>query len=422
MTHVDVCIIGAGTSGLMAAIAASQNGQSVIVIDKNKRPGKKLRLTGGGRCNVTNSYPIDHIIAHIPGNGKFLYSALSQFNNEDIRQFFETNGVPLKEEDHGRLFPVTDRSKTIVETLVHVAQKQGVQFIYQDEVERLLLENNTVVGVRCQSGQEIHSYTTIIATGGITYRYTGSTGDGYTFAKAVGHHVTPLYPTEAPLVSEEAFIKDKTLQGLSLRDVTLSVMDGKKILDSHTMDLLFTHFGLSGPAALRASSTINQYLKTHNKVTIAINAKPSLTLNQFEHIIAQRIKDNGNKSMKNALADFLPERYFLFLCHSAQVDAIKPLKQLTQDEINRLYQSITHFTMTIKRTWPLEKAFVTGGGVCLKEINPKTMESKKCTNLFFCGEVLDINGHTGGYNITAAFSTGYVAGLHAAEIASYYHY
>ena len=419
---IDVCIIGAGTSGLMAAIAASENGASVTVIDKNKRAGKKLRLTGGGRCNVTNAYSVEEIISHIPGNGRFLYSAFSQFNNQDIQSFFETHGVSLKEEDHGRLFPTTDSSKTIVDTLVKTCQKQGVHFIYNDEVTRLLVENKQVTGVVLHSGKVIHSHTTIIATGGITYRYTGSTGDGYRLAKAVGHHVTPLYPTEAPLVSDETFIKDKTLQGLSLRDVTLSVMDEKKVLDAHTMDLLFTHFGLSGPCALRSSTAINHYLKNHDQAIVAINAKPGLKKEAFLKLFKEQQTKWGDKKVKNTFTNFVPERYFIFLCQQAGIDINQPLKQLTLKNGEQLYEKLTDFKMTIKRTWPLEKAFVTGGGVHLKEINPKTMESKKCAQLFFCGEVLDINGHTGGYNITAAFSTGYVAGKHAAEIASYYHY
>lgn len=417
----DVCIIGAGTSGLMASIASSAMGASTVVLDKNKMAGKKLRLTGGGRCNVTNQRPVDDVIAHIPGNGKFLYSAFSQFDNEDIRAFFENHGVHLVEEDHGRLFPHTHSAKTIVNTLVDTAKAQGVSFEFQAEVEKLITDNERVTGVRLTDGRDIRANSVIIATGGITYRYTGSTGDGYQFAKQVGHHITPLYPTEAPLVSEAAFIKAKTLQGISLRDVALSVIDDKgKTVVTHQMDLLFTHFGLSGPCALRCSMFVNQLLKNQETVTVRLNLKPEMTPHDWMQFFKQTWQQDGNKSIKNAWHTFTQERYLLFLLQQADIDPNKPLKQLTKDEALAFQHYATALDIPIKRTWPLEKAFVTGGGIQLKEVNPKTMESKKCAGLYFCGEVLDVNGYTGGYNITAAFSTGYVAGLHAAETSFYF--
>lgn len=420
----DVCIIGAGPSGLMASIAASAMGSRVVVIDKNKIPGKKLRLTGGGRCNVTNNRPTDDVIAHIPGNGKFLYSAFSQFDNFDIRDFFEQHGVPLVEEDHGRLFPATHKAKTIVDTLVNTAQQQGVHFRYRTSVTAIMEENGQVTGVTLDNGETLQAHSVIVATGGMTYQYTGSSGDGYRLAKVLGHHVTPLYPTEAPLVSDDAFIKDKTLQGLSLRDVALSVVTDcdKKPLVTHHMDLIFTHFGLSGPCALRCSMFVNQALRQHKHVSVLLNLKPEMTAHDWEHFFTQSIKEDGNKSIKNAWHSFTQERYLRFLLHEAHIDENKPLKQLTKDEAIAFKEKATALKITIVRTWPLEKAFVTGGGIQLKEVNPKTMESKQCQGLYFCGEVLDINGYTGGYNITAAFSTGYVAGIHAAETAQYFHF
>lgn len=417
----DVCIIGAGTSGLMAAIAASQSA-SAIVIDGNKKPGQKLKLTGGGRCNVTNNRPVDDVIAHIPGNGKFLYSAFSQFNNYDIIDFFNEHGVQLIEEDHGRLFPYTHRSQTIVDTLIDVCQKQNVQFHLKDKVEHLQ-EINGQFEIMLESQEHIYARCVIIATGGITYRQTGSTGDGFKWAKSFGHTVTPLYPTEAPLISNAPFIQSRQLQGLSLQNIELSVIgDNDKVLEHHVMDMIFTHFGLSGPAALRCSMAINQWLKTHDVATVKLNLYPQWKTQNYKSFFEEKISTCGNKSIKNALSTLAPERYLSFLLSQSHIDESKPLKQITQKEILNLIKQCQGLEIPIIRTYPLEKAFVTGGGVSVKEINPKTMESKKQPQLFFCGEVLDINGYTGGYNITAAFSTGYVAGIHAAEIASYFHY
>lgn len=411
----DICIIGAGTSGLMASIAASLYGARVLVIDKNKRAGKKLRLTGGGRCNVTNRRPVDDLIQHIPGNGKFLYSAFSQFNNEDIIQFFTEHNVPLKEEDHGRMFPQSDSSRTIVNTLVEVATEQGVDFRFNTKVTSLLTKDQHITGVLLNNNETIQCQSVIVATGGITYTYTGSTGDGYKMAKKLGHHVTPLYPTESPLVSEASFTQQRTLQGLSLQEVQLSVIDAHgKIKTQHQMDLLFTHFGLSGPCALRCSMAINQLLKQQKTVIVELNSKPDWQMSDFEQYLSQQREQAGNKAVKNALQHILPERFLLFTLTQADIDPNQPFKQITPAQWVDWIKQVQHLQIPISKTWPMEKSFVTGGGIDLKEINPKTMESKLITGLYFSGEVLDINGYTGGFNITAAFSTGYVAGMHAA--------
>jgi len=360
----DVIVVGAGTSGMMAAITAAKQGARVLLIEKNKKIGKKLLMTGGGRCNVTNNRPVDDLIAHIPGNGKFLYSTFSQFNNYDVMAFFADLGVGLKEEDHGRMFPVTNKSKTIVEALLQAINDHHVTLLTNTVVTKLIHDGSQIRGVRTET-DEFSAPSVILTTGGRTYPSTGATGDGYKMAKKVGHTITPLYPTESPLVSEESFIQERTLQGISLQDITLSVLDQKgKPIVAHTMDLLFTHFGLSGPAALRCSSFVNQELKKQQPV--AEKASP--------------------------------------------------------EQLAALASLIKGFSITIVRTFPLEKSFVTGGGVHLKEINPKTMESKKINGLYFAGELLDINGYTGGFNITAAFCTGHVSGKNAAETASYFSY
>lgn len=411
----DLCIIGAGTSGLMASIAASLYGARVLVIDKNKRPGKKLRLTGGGRCNVTNLRPVDDLIAHIPGNGQFLHSAFSQFDNQDIIHFFEEHHVPLKEEDNGRMFPVSNSSRTIVDTLVQTALSQGVDFRLQTKVTNILTRDQKVTGVLLDDQTTIQCSNVIIATGGATYTYTGSTGDGYRLAKKLGHHITELYPTESPLVSEEPFIQNRSLQGLSLRDVQLTVIDSQhKVKEQHTMDLLFTHFGLSGPCALRCSMAINQLLKHQKEVTVLLNSKPDWTVADFKALLQSTDAHCRDKAVKNALSSVLPERFLQFTLEQAQIKPTQPFKQITPKQWEQWIQQVQQLPIRIVKTWPMEKSFVTGGGIQLKEVNPKTMESKLVQGLYFAGEVLDINGYTGGFNITAAFSTGYVAGMHAA--------
>ncbi len=424
MTDFDVIVVGGGTSGMMAAISAAENGAKVAIVDKNKMLGKKLRLTGGGRCNVTNNRPPEEIINFIPGNGKFLYSAFSQFNNYDIMEFFESNGVALKEEDHGRLFPVANTSKAIVEGLAKKLKEYNVELIMKTTVKKLLTENGQVSGINTSDNLSVTAPCVILSTGGKTFQYTGSTGDGYKLAKKLGHTVTPLFPTESPIRSKDHFIQSKTLQGLSLRDIKLSVLNEKnKVIVSHEMDLLFTHFGVSGPAALRCSMFINQELdKGRESVDLILDVLPKFSEEDILLQINDRISEYGSKSIKNGLKNLLPERYLEFLLDSLRIDSTKSLKQLTDIEKDAFISIIKEFKFSGYDTYPLDKSFVTGGGVELKEINPKTMESKLVNGLFFAGELIDVNGYTGGYNITAAFVTGHVAGKNAAEISSYFKY
>ena len=408
----DICIIGAGPSGLMASIAASLYGANTLVIDKNKQVGKKLRLTGGGRCNVTNRQPIDQLIQNIPGNGKFLYSALSQFNNEDIINFFEEHNTPLKEEDHGRMFPTTNKSKTIVDTLYTTAMKQNVTFALSTTVTKIT-EHASLFHIKTND----KTYTArklIITTGGQTYTYTGSTGDGYQFAKQFGHHITQLYPTECPLISNDQLITSKTLQGLSFSDAQISILQKQKVILTHRHDLLFTHFGLSGPAALRCSGHIWQLLQKNQTVPIEINFYPDITSDMWLQKFQTYQQQNTKKQVSSMLKAELPERLAEVILQIAQIPKNTISQQLSKQQLMQIIQQLQHFKININQTWPLEKAFVTGGGIELKEINPKTMESKIQPHLFFAGEVLDINGYTGGFNITAAFATGYTAGSNAA--------
>lgn len=420
MKLFDVIVVGAGTSGMMAAIAAAKAGSNTLLVEKNKRVGKKLLLTGGGRCNVTNNRPAEEIIAHIPGNGKFLYSAFSQFNNYDIMDFFESNGTHLKEEDHGRMFPVTDRSKTIVETLFHQLETLGVTIYTEAKVEKVLRKEDQIIGVALEH-EKIYAPCVILTTGGRTYPSTGSTGDGYKIAKRVGHTISPLYATESPIISNDLFIQNKTLQGLSLQDISLSVLNSKgKVVVEHQMDLLFTHFGISGPAALRCSSFVNQELVKNEQqpVVLLLDIFPSKTIAELKDELKRKISEQPDKSIKNALKNLVPERLLDFILSQTGISD-QQAKQVSAQQLDQLLLKLKTFKINAEKTLPIEKSFVTGGGVSLKEIKPKSMESKLVKGLFFAGELLDINGYTGGYNVTAAFVTGHVAGTNASAIAEY---
>lgn len=408
----DVIVIGGGPAGMMAAITAAMNGAKVALFEKNKRLGKKLLMTGGGRCNVTNNRPVDDLITHIPGNGRFLYSTFSQFDNQDVMNFFSDRGVALKEEDHGRIFPVSDKSATIVTTLKDELENLNVELHFKEPVEKIISDSTEIQGIRTAEG-DYSAKSVIITTGGITYPSTGSQGDGYRFAKSVGHHVTPLYPTESPIFLKDDFVSAKTLQGLSLQDVKLSVVDEKnKTIASHEMDLLFTHFGISGPAALRCSSFVNRLLRTQETVTLTLDCFPEKSTSEILEEINKRAVAS-TKQLKNALSGFLPERLLLFFLEKVGISEL-PYSQTSKEQLISFISYCKDWSMSANKTFGLEKSFVTGGGIELKEINPKELASKKIPGLYFAGEVLDVNGYTGGYNITTAFCTGYVAGTHAA--------
>ena len=419
--HYDVIVIGGGPSGLMAAIGAAEEGARVLLLDKGDKLGRKLAISGGGRCNVTNRLPLDEIVKHIPGNGRFLYSAFSIFNNEDIIQFFENLGVKLKEEDHGRMFPVSNKAQSVVDALLTRLKELRVTIRTNLPVKTVEYENGQTKAVILQNGEVFETNHVVIAVGGKSVPHTGSTGDGYAWAEKAGHTITELFPTEVPILSNEPFIRDRTLQGIALRDVELSVLNPKgKAVISHKMDMLFTHFGISGPAALRCSQFVVKTMKKFKTraVQMSIDALPGENSEQLFQRMMKQIKEEPKKGLKNVLKGYVPERYFLFLLEKNEIDGSQQCGQISHEKIRALAADFKEFTFTVNGTQPLEKAFVTGGGVSVKEINPKEMSSKLMNGLYFCGEVLDIHGYTGGYNITSALVTGRIAGMTAGQNAN----
>ena len=386
MTHYQTIVIGGGPAGMMATIASASYGQSTLLIEKNKKLGKKLAGTGGGRCNVTNNGTLDDLMAGIPGNGRFLYSVFSQFDNQDIIQFFTDNGVKLKVEDHGRVFPTSDQSRTIIQALENKILELGASMATNCEVVSVTKPEDVFIVKSAEKTWTADKL--IVTTGGKSYPSTGSTGYGHEIARHFKHTITDLEAAESPLLTD---FPHKALQGISLTDVTLSY--AKHMI---THDLLFTHFGLSGPAALRMSSFVK--------------GGEILSLDLLPTTSSQELKDflevHREKSIKNTLKSLLPERLADFLAQGFP----EKVKQLAPAQKDELIRKIKEMPIPVTGKMSLAKSFVTKGGVSLKEINPKTLESKLVSGLHFAGEVLDINAHTGGFNITSALCTGWVAG------------
>lgn len=402
----DVIIIGGGAAGCMAAVQAARLGKSVIVFEKNDRLGRKLRITGKGRCNVTNNSPVEVHLNNIPVNSRFLYSSFAGFDSADVMNFFEELGVPLKTERGNRVFPVSDKADDIADALAYEMKNLGVKIINK-RVSALIIEKNVCCGV-IVGKEEFRSASTLIACGGKSYPNTGSTGDGYTLAESAGHTVTELKPSLVPLKSPDKYCAE--MMGLSLRNVTLKLYDGKNLIFSELGEMLFTHFGVSGPLVLSASSHIREMMP--NRYHIEIDLKPALSPEQLDARIQRDFAENLNRDFINGIRKLLPAKLIPVAVKLSGIAPETKINSITKEQRHKFGGLIKNFPVRISGFRPIDEAIITSGGVSVKEINPKTMESKLVPGLFFAGEVIDTDAYTGGFNLQIAFSTAYSAALY----------
>ena len=413
LTNAGVAVIGGGAAGLMAAYSAARYGAKVTLFERNDRCGRKLAITGKGRCNVTNDCSVEELLQNVPTNPRFLYSALGRFDTSDTKAFFEERGVALKVERGRRVFPVSDRAEDIVRALVSACKETGVNICY-DRVTSLRIENGELLGLNTEKNS-YDADAVIICTGGKSYPRTGSDGDGYALARSAGHTVTPLLPSLVPICSESKLCP--ALQGLSLKNVSLSVVrkqDGKEVY-SDFGEMMFTHFGLTGPMILSASAHIPDI--SEGKYEARINLKPALDEKTLDARIISDFSKYSNKDFLNALGDLLPQKLIPVIVSLSGIDARKKVNSITKEERRALCEVIRCLRIPLSRFRPINEAIITKGGVSVKEISPKTMESKLCRGLYFAGEVIDVDAYTGGYNLQIAFSTAVLAGESAAVFA-----
>lgn len=406
-----VVIIGGGAAGLMAAVIAGREGAQVTLLEKMNYLGKKMGITGKGRCNVTNAAPMSEFIKNTPGNGKFLYGAYERFSNQDLLQLLNEAGLETKVERGGRVFPASDSALDVRNTFMKLLKSYGVDVHLEEGAQEIIVEDGRVVAVKTKN--EIYpADAVLIATGGKSYPATGSTGDGYHLANKLGHKVTDIRPSLVPIVTEEVWVKD--LMGLNLRNVELSVVAKNKAQAKMFGEMMFTHFGITGPIVLSLSHTVGKLMRKKNIGTIGldINLKPALSVEQLDKRIQKDFELYSKKQLINGLKDLLPQRLIPLVIQLADLDPHKPINQISKAERDSLVYILQHLPLTVKGLRPVEEAIVTAGGLSLKEFNPKTMESKLVPGLYGAGEVLDIDAFTGGYNLQAAFSTGYVAAMH----------
>ncbi len=407
-----VVVVGGGAAGLMAAYQAAFNGADVVVAERNSRPARKVMITGKGRCNVTNNTDLQGLIASVTGNGRFLYSAFNAFSAQDTMRFFEQAGVPLKTERGNRVFPLSDKAVDIVDALVNAVKGLGV-VIEEERVVDLHVDDRKVQGVVCQSGRRLPADSVIVSTGGMSYPLTGSTGDGYSLARSVGHTVTELRASLVSLNIEEGFVSE--LQGLSLKNIEVKIYKGDTVKPIYTDfgELMFTHYGVSGPVILSGSAYIDEC--DGCKYSISIDLKPALSEEQLDRRIVRDFEKNNNKNFINALNDLLPKKLVPIIVSLSKIEPSTKVNQITREQRQVLVGLLKNLKMTVSGPRPIEEAVVTKGGISLSEINPKTMESKIIDGLFFAGEVLDVDAFTGGFNLQIAFSTGYCAGTNASN-------
>lgn len=406
-----VVVIGGGAAGLMAAVIAGREGAKVTLLEKMNYVGKKMGITGKGRCNITNACDMSDFIKNTPGNGKFLYGAYERFTNEDLLQLLHDAGLETKVERGGRVFPASDSALDVRNTFMKLMKHYGVDVHLEEPVKKLMVDDGVVTGVVTDK-ETYHADAVVIATGGKSYPATGSTGDGYILAAQVGHKITDIRPSLVPIVTEEPWVKD--LMGLSLRNIELSVVAKNKVQAKMFGEMMFTHFGITGPIVLSLSHTVGKLMRKKNIGTIGldINLKPALSPETLDKRLQKDFDLYSKKQLINGMKDLLPSRLIPLIIELAGIDPQKPINQISKEERQQIGYMLQHMPLTMKGLRPVEEAIVTAGGISLKEFNPKTMESKLVKGLYGAGEVLDIDAFTGGYNLQAAFSTGYVAAMH----------
>lgn len=405
-----VIVVGGGPAGMFAALAAAENGNQVILLEQNEKLGKKLFITGKGRCNVTNAGEMDTLFANVNRNPKFLYSAFYAMDNFRVMDFFEQHGVPLKTERGNRVFPVSDHSSDIIRALADALKAAKVTVRLHEKVAHLCVIGGKITGVSLGNGQKEEADAVIVATGGISYPSTGSTGDGYRFAEEAGHTIQMPQPSLVPLLTKEAYIP--RMQGLALKNVCIRISDGKKTLFEDFGEMLFTHFGISGPLVLSASSRIGSIL-VKKELSMQIDLKPALSEEQLDLRLLRDFDENRNRQFKNAIHGLLPAKMLPVVIQLSGIDPEKKIHEVTREERMQLIRLLKAFPLTLTGLGEMKEAIITRGGVTVKEINPSTMESKTARGLYFAGEVLDLDAMTGGYNLQIAWSTGYLAGISA---------
>lgn len=403
----EVVIIGGGAAGMMAAAAAAEQGHHVCLCEKNEKLGKKLYITGKGRCNLTNNCDVETLLQAVCTNRKFLYSSFYGFTSQDVIDFFERTGMKTKTERGNRVFPVSDHSLDVIGALAAELRKRGVRIFLNQEVSEILTDADAVTGVRLADGKQLAADAVIVATGGLSYRTTGSTGDGYRFARELGHSVTELSPSLVPIETADQWAQK--LQGLSLRNVEVTILDGKKELYREFGEMMFTHFGVTGPLILTASCMIQKKLRVH-PLTLSIDLKPALTVEQLDARILREFEAAKNKQLKNVLGSLFPAKLIPVMIERSNIPGEKAVHDISREERQTLVMLTKHFSLTLLRLRDYNEAIITRGGVSVKEINPATMESKKVKGLYFAGEVLDLDAVTGGFNLQIAWSTGHAAG------------
>lgn len=415
---MKVIVIGGGPAGMMAAITSAENENEVILLEKNKGLGKKLLITGKGRCNITSSLPMEDFIKNTPGNGMFLYSAYNKFTNQDIISFLKKQGLDVKEERGNRIFPVTDKSQDVLNCFEKKLKNlKNVKIMYEMPVSEILInEEKRITGVKCKNGAIINAEKVILATGGKSYPLTGSTGDGYEMAKKLGHTITKIKPSLVPLETYEQDLH-RSLQGLSLRNVKIKMVDTckNKTIYEDFGEMLFTHFGVSGPVILSGSAHLVRYknideLLKNKKIKLLIDLKPALTEEKLNDRILRDFEDFKNKNFKNSLDKLLPQKLIPVIIERSGINPDKQVNSITKQERIQIVKLLKEFEVTIKKFRRIEDGIITAGGISIKEVNPKTMESKLISGLYFAGEILDVDSYTGGFNLQIAYSTGFVAG------------